>query len=534
MFTKCELNINLCRGGVMSLRRRGNREDWEPLPGEARSRTVTWQDLPLGRIAVITALVVFAYGLLSGAFSFDSASLETGDGCQDVLLQDENNGIAGRGEAGSRDEGGMCVEPTPTPVVDGADDPQNHTLPYPPTSCDTPGYDAFLHSPQVPNASDVYTYVVKGCKEHDDEEIDYVKFSGCWTVDQIKDVTTTAGTVELIAPDYVKISGISDADLPLTVNIIFHDSLVSGENRTWIWVHAGPTVSDGETFITGGPFCHKKDKTPTPTPDTPTPTIPITRTPSDTPTPHTKTPSPTPTMPITESPTATPTEPETPTATAPTEPPTETPTQPASETPTPRSMTPTPVEETETPTPSPTPPNTDLRIIKSDQPDPVQIGGTLAYTITVSNVGSITAENVIVTDALPANVTLISATPSQGNCDGTTCDLGSIAAGEGAVISIVVRVEEGAETPLTNVACVASSTPETDLTNNCDEEETEIPGAPTPTALPATSTPKGLPETGGMPGADSTSGRLLLALGLGLLLSGGFAAFASRRRETSS
>jgi uncharacterized repeat protein (TIGR01451 family) len=49
-------------------------------------------------------------------------------------------------------------------------------------------------------------------------------------------------------------------------------------------------------------------------------------------------------------------------------------------------------------------PSADLTITKSDNPDPVQVGDNLTYTITVSNAGPDTAEEVIVTDTLPAGV----------------------------------------------------------------------------------------------------------------------------------
>ncbi len=158
-------------------------------------------------------------------------------------------------------------------------------------------------------------------------------------------------------------------------------------------------------------------------------------------------------------------------------------------------------------------------------------GGTLIYSVTVTNISNVDAENVIVTDTMPAHVTVISATPSQGSCTGTTCNLGTIAAGKGAVIAYVVTVDADAPERLTNTVCVSTSTPERDLTNNCDDEDTHVPQ---PTALPATATPKGLPTTGGLPGSGSASGRLVLGLGVGLLLAGAFAAAVARRREDST
>ena len=167
-----------------------------------------------------------------------------------------------------------------------------------------------------------------------------------------------------------------------------------------------------------------------------------------------------------------------------------------------------------------------------DAPDPAARGGVLTYNVTVNNVSDVAAENVTVTDALPAGVTLISATPSQGSCQGTTCSLGTIGAHQAAAIAYVVTVDTDAPNTLTNVACVASSTSDSDLTNNCDEEDTHIPGIPT--ALGETATPQppaGLPPTGGLPGAESTGGQLVIALGIMLALIGVGAVFAARKRS---
>ncbi|HEY5625069.1 MAG TPA: DUF11 domain-containing protein, partial [Dehalococcoidia bacterium] len=180
------------------------------------------------------------------------------------------------------------------------------------------------------------------------------------------------------------------------------------------------------------------------------------------------------------------------------------------------------------PTSSPTPPVpvTDLMIVKSDSPDPVAIDGTLAYTVTVTNIGAITAENVVVTDELPDHVSLISSTPGQGTCDGTTCQLGDIAAARAVMISYIVLVNEGAESPLLNNACVETSTNEPDLTNNCDEEDTKLP-----TPLAATSTPDDVPTTGGGSLDGGSAGlSLILLVGAALAAIGGAALLAARRR----
>ncbi len=52
----------------------------------------------------------------------------------------------------------------------------------------------------------------------------------------------------------------------------------------------------------------------------------------------------------------------------------------------------------------------DLRIAKSVSPDPVVAGGTLTYTLTVTNAGPSTSTGVAITDTLPAGVSFVSST----------------------------------------------------------------------------------------------------------------------------
>ncbi len=399
-------------GRTMSLRKQGANEDWEIPTTSARRRVLAWVTLPLGRLALLAAALVMAYLVLGGTFLAGDVSPAT--------AQDQYAGAL-----------------TDTAPVNAA------------TACVNPGYQATLVSPSVPDSSDTYIYEIDGSCQP--EDIDFVMLSGCWEIEDIKEVHTSAGFVEKIAPGFIVFGGIGDDDMPLTLEIMFHVSLMSGDQgRTWIWVHTGPADNDGWTSVVGGPFCDESMPTTSPTPQ---------------------------------------------------------------------------------PTPSPTPPpSTDLTIVKTDSPDPVTIGGTLAYTVTVNNIGAITAEDVFVTDTLPDHVSLVSSTPSLGSCDGTICSLGNIAAGESAVISYVALVSEGAESPIVNVVCAMTSSVETDLTNNCDEEETAIK-----TPLAATSTPNIIPPMGGSPfgGGGSAGPSLLLVLGAGFVVIGAIAGFAVRRRLTN-
>ena len=128
----------------------------------------------------------------------------------------------------------------------------------------------------------------------------------------------------------------------------------------------------------------------------------------------------------------------------------------------------------------PVPPSANLSLTTSDSPDPVQVGQELTYTIVVANAGPDPAVGASVTDALPANVSLVSATASPGGpCPGTTtvtCQLGTIASNGSATVTI--KVTPSTEDDLSNTATVSSSTADPDMTNNADGETTVVNAAP--------------------------------------------------------
>jgi uncharacterized repeat protein (TIGR01451 family) len=99
----------------------------------------------------------------------------------------------------------------------------------------------------------------------------------------------------------------------------------------------------------------------------------------------------------------------------------------------------------------------DLSISNAGMPDIVLIGQTVTYTLSVTNSGPDTAEDIIVTDTLPAGVTFVSASPGCSNASGTvTCSLGSLASGASDSITIVVTANTVGV--LTNSAVVDAST----------------------------------------------------------------------------
>ena len=120
----------------------------------------------------------------------------------------------------------------------------------------------------------------------------------------------------------------------------------------------------------------------------------------------------------------------------------------------------------------------DLSLTKADAPDPVAVGGNLTYTLTVTNNGPDPSTDSTVADTLPAGVTFVSATPSQGACSpgvGTvTCSLGPLALGASATIEIVVTVDPTAVSPLSDTATVTGAEADPVATNNSATAVTTI------------------------------------------------------------
>ncbi|OKO66810.1 DUF11 domain-containing protein, partial [Bradyrhizobium sp. AS23.2] len=62
-----------------------------------------------------------------------------------------------------------------------------------------------------------------------------------------------------------------------------------------------------------------------------------------------------------------------------------------------------------------TPQQADLQLTKTVSNPTPNVGDTITFTVTLSNVGPTTATNVGVQDLLPAGLSFLSATPSQGS-----------------------------------------------------------------------------------------------------------------------
>ena len=123
----------------------------------------------------------------------------------------------------------------------------------------------------------------------------------------------------------------------------------------------------------------------------------------------------------------------------------------------------------------------DLEVAIVDSPDPVMAGIRITYAITITNHGPLDASDVVVADTLPSGVTFVSAIPSQGTpcvaLTTVTCNLGTIANGAIATVSIVVT--PGSAGTVNNSASVSSSVTDYNVANNSASASTIVNDATT-------------------------------------------------------
>ena len=139
----------------------------------------------------------------------------------------------------------------------------------------------------------------------------------------------------------------------------------------------------------------------------------------------------------------------------------------------------------------------ELSITKTDSPDPVAPGSTLTYTITVNNSGQEAAQNVVVTDNLPVDLTFTSCVSVSGNgtCGGTgnnrTVIFSSIASGASETISLQATVGDSAlnGSTITNAATVNSETFDSNTDNNSAVATTAVYVASADLAVTQADTP---------------------------------------------
>ncbi|MBB5208809.1 Ig-like domain-containing protein [Chiayiivirga flava] len=161
----------------------------------------------------------------------------------------------------------------------------------------------------------------------------------------------------------------------------------------------------------------------------------------------------------------------------------------------------------------------DLALVKADGNVTAVPGGSIAYTLTVTNNGPSTASAVSVSDTIPAGLTFVSAAGTGWSCGfaaGTvTCTRATLAAGVAPTITLTLGVPAGyaGANPVSNTASVTSSTTDPSPGNNADNETTPVGAAPqavddsatTPFQTPVTTTVLANDLAGGAPPLNPAS-----------------------------
>lgn len=117
----------------------------------------------------------------------------------------------------------------------------------------------------------------------------------------------------------------------------------------------------------------------------------------------------------------------------------------------------------------------DLALTMTDSPDPVKKGAKLVYTLTVTNNGPYTANNVSLVDTLPADARFLNVVASQGTCTGTStinCALGSLASG--GQITVAITIKPTALGTITNVADVTAAENDPNTIDNSASATTSV------------------------------------------------------------
>lgn len=122
-------------------------------------------------------------------------------------------------------------------------------------------------------------------------------------------------------------------------------------------------------------------------------------------------------------------------------------------------------------------PSADLSIEKNAAPNPVEVGGRLTYTLTITNAGPSDAWNVLVRDRIPSELADVEFSLDGGatwRTWGNAYLIGNLAAGAVVTLLIRGRVVQGSGGTVTNYAVVTSDTPDPDQSNNTDESAADI------------------------------------------------------------
>lgn len=144
---------------------------------------------------------------------------------------------------------------------------------------------------------------------------------------------------------------------------------------------------------------------------------------------------------------------------------------------------------TPVPTNTPIPASADISMMKSVDNATPDEGATINYLITVTNNGPVTATSVQVNDLLPAGLTYVSSTPSQGTYTAGTgvWTVGTLVSGGSTTMGIQATVNAGTGgTTITNTATGSSALPDLVASNNSAAAIITVNLVPVDTAITLT------------------------------------------------
>ena len=142
------------------------------------------------------------------------------------------------------------------------------------------------------------------------------------------------------------------------------------------------------------------------------------------------------------------------------------------------------------------------------------VGQPYSYLATITHGGAFDASAVTIEVTLPVGATRVSSTPSQGSCtlddNVLTCNLGPIASGARAEVTLVVSFASPGEHRIAADVTVSGTTVDPTATNDAATLDVTI-GQPTPSPSPS---PQGSRGTGRLPDTSTPPGWLLSMVGL--------------------
>jgi uncharacterized repeat protein (TIGR01451 family) len=129
----------------------------------------------------------------------------------------------------------------------------------------------------------------------------------------------------------------------------------------------------------------------------------------------------------------------------------------------------------------------DVSVAKAGRPATVAAGDLLTYTIVVSNAGPFEAQDVVVSDTLPAEVALVDSHPLHGSVGpqgSLTWDWGMLALDKRALLTVVVRIRSWVTAAFTNTVWISSASDATPGNNQASAAT--VPELPYSFYLPLT------------------------------------------------